>query len=330
MEKLRAGALSTFRIEKRYIRKEGGALSVRLTVMPLWAPGLDPDFHLAIVEDITERKRAEATLREHRRFQATRLDNLPGAVYRCRNDRNWTMDFISDGIAALTGYPAADFRAGRRLYGQDIIFPDDQNKVWIEVQAALDVRRPFQLLYRILTVQKEVKWVWEQGRGIFSSEGAFLAAFLAIEGFITDMTQRKEAEDALRESEKRLRLAVDAANVGLWDWELGTDCVRYSPEWKHQIGYADAEIADRFEEWESRSARGSPAQGRPCPRLGHQSRTEIRGGISNPAQGRFLSLDTDASRLALRYAGKPRTDDGFAHRYYRSQKNGGGLEYPAH
>ena len=67
-----------------------------------------------------------------------------------------------------------------------------------------------------------------------------------------DITQRKQAEAALHESDQRLRLAVSAANVGLWDWDLKTNKVYFSPEWKRQIGYAEHEINNDFSEWQSR------------------------------------------------------------------------------
>ena len=61
-----------------------------------------------------------------------------------------------------------------------------------------------------------------------------------------------DAEAALRVSEARLRLAAEAGNVGLWDWDLEARTVYYSPEWKRQIGYRDEEITNSFEEWQSR------------------------------------------------------------------------------
>lgn len=60
------------------------------------------------------------------------------------------------------------------------------------------------------------------------------------------------AAEALRESEARLRLAVQASNIGLWDWDLITNQVYFFPAWKSQIGYADDELPNRFEEWQSR------------------------------------------------------------------------------
>ncbi len=69
---------------------------------------------------------------------------------------------------------------------------------------------------------------------------------------LTDITGRQQAAEALRENELRLRLSIQSANMGLWDWDLITNAVYFSPEWKGQLGYAQEEIAHRFEEWQSR------------------------------------------------------------------------------
>jgi len=67
-----------------------------------------------------------------------------------------------------------------------------------------------------------------------------------------DITERKDAEARLRESERHLQSATQAANIGLWDWDLKADTVWLSPEWKRQIGYEDHEVPSGFGEWESR------------------------------------------------------------------------------
>lgn len=70
--------------------------------------------------------------------------------------------------------------------------------------------------------------------------------------FIHDITERKQAEEALRETNMRLQEAIRATNVGLWDWDLATNKVYFSAEWKRQIGFEEYEIGDDFTEWENR------------------------------------------------------------------------------
>jgi len=66
-------------------------------------------------------------------------------------------------------------------------------------------------------------------------------------------TQRREqAEDLLHESEERYALAVRGADDGMWEWNLRTDSVYYSPRWKSMLGYADHELGDRMDEWRTR------------------------------------------------------------------------------
>jgi PAS domain S-box-containing protein len=64
--------------------------------------------------------------------------------------------------------------------------------------------------------------------------------------------QREVAALAQHENMARLRLSAQAANLGLWDWDLKTNAVFFSPEWKSQIGYREDEISNQFEEWQSR------------------------------------------------------------------------------
>src|SRR5882672_887985 len=67
-----------------------------------------------------------------------------------------------------------------------------------------------------------------------------------------ELAERKRTEEALRLSEQRLRLAVRASNTGLWDWDVQTGEIYFSPEWKAQVGYEDDELKNRLGEWEDR------------------------------------------------------------------------------
>ncbi|MGC3960101.1 MAG: PAS domain S-box protein [Verrucomicrobiota bacterium] len=69
---------------------------------------------------------------------------------------------------------------------------------------------------------------------------------------VRDISERKRNEAAFRESQERLELAASAAQIGFWDWNLETNEVLYSPEWKAQIGYAPEELDSSFEHWRDR------------------------------------------------------------------------------
>lgn len=162
------------------------------------------------IQDVTDRHRSEEALRESERLLASLLGNLPGMAYRCRNDPNWTMEFVSEGCVRLTGYRVEEIIDNRRVSFNDLIHPEDRAPVWETVQEALRGRRSFVLLYRIHAASGEEKWVWEQGAGVFSKADELIA----LEGFIMDITARKRAEDDrahLFERERHARAAAEAA-----------------------------------------------------------------------------------------------------------------------
>lgn len=124
----------------------------------------------------------------------TLLSNLPGMAYRCHNDPDWTMEFVSD-MSRATGYPPDDLIASRRIAYGKIIHPADRKPVWQQVQDALSQHEPFQLSYRIITNEGEERWVSEQGRGVFDDQGQLTA----LEGFISDITERRQTDELLRQ-----------------------------------------------------------------------------------------------------------------------------------
>jgi signal transduction histidine kinase/predicted hydrocarbon binding protein len=163
-----------------------------------------------VTTDATERRTAEKALEESQRILSTLISNLPGMAYRCRNEPRWTMSFVSEGSFDLTGYRPNELIENRVVSYGDLIHPADKEEVWEGVQSAVAERKPFQKTYRLLTPEGE-KWVWEQGRGVFSDEGALLA----LEGFITDVSERvmnqqtleRRVQERTQEIEQRRRVA---------------------------------------------------------------------------------------------------------------------------
>lgn len=176
--------------------------------------------------DIADRLDAETALRENERVMATLMGNLPGMAYRCRNDAQWTMVFISDGCRKLTGYAPEDLLNNRRLSYADLIHVEDRAQVWQNVQAAVKDRRHFHLTYRIRNAQGEERWVEEEGQGVFSEDGTLLA----LEGFIYDITEAKRREVALQEQAFIINKIPDALvttdlNGIVTSWNTGAEAV---------------------------------------------------------------------------------------------------------
>ena len=136
-------------------------------------------------------RRSQETFRESQRQLTTLLHNLPGMAYRCRNDEARTMEFVSEGGLALTGYPPKDLLEGGAHPYLELIHPDDREAVRQRMSHALSQRRRHRLAYRILAADGTEKWVWEQGFGVFSEQGDAVA----IEGFVTDVTEKKRADE---------------------------------------------------------------------------------------------------------------------------------------
>lgn len=173
--------------------------------------------HLRI--ELGERRRTEQALAASEQRLANLVANLPGIAYRCRNDRAWTMEFISVGCRNVTGYAEEELINNARRSYADLILPEDRMAVWDKVQAAVQARRSYELTYRIRTATGEVRWVWERGAGIFGPEGELQA----LEGFINDITERKRIETELAESEAKYRelFAMESDALVLIDNETG-------------------------------------------------------------------------------------------------------------
>jgi PAS domain S-box-containing protein len=190
--------------EDRFVRQDGTEQWLRWEVRPWHAADGCVGGLVFFTEDITERKQAEGALQESQRQLTTLIGNLPGFVYRCRNDRDWTFEYLSEGVSDLTGYTVQEYLELRSTSYGDNAHPGDRERVWQEIQSALAQHRPYETTYRILTKLGEVKSVWERGEGIYAADGTLSY----LEGFVTDITERKRAEHLLRHSEERYRRLI--------------------------------------------------------------------------------------------------------------------------
>ena len=106
MERLKAGDIAEFRIEKRYFHKNGREVWVDLTVTPMWSQGSNPDYHIAMVQDITARKQMEETLRGNEQRLLNILRRLPLGL--CLVQRDGRMSFRNERFVEICGYTEED------------------------------------------------------------------------------------------------------------------------------------------------------------------------------------------------------------------------------
>lgn len=187
-----------------------GKPTVEEVVRQFWATILGIVVGIAVLSFLllntwhTKQELSKALLQgqEQKRVMETLISNLPGFVYRCANDKDWTMIYISDGCRELTGYEPEDLTGNKTLSYNDIIHPDYREKIWDIWQEKLRNSDYFEGEYPIITRTGETRWVWERGRGVFTEDGVLLF----LEGFISDITDRKQVDEALRESYQKIRL----------------------------------------------------------------------------------------------------------------------------
>ncbi|MBD2100038.1 PAS domain S-box protein [Leptolyngbya sp. FACHB-261] len=159
--------------------------------------------------EIAERQRVQLSLQQREEHFRSLVHNIPGVIFRCAYDLAWTMEYVSDGIEELTGYPAADFIGNRERSFASIDHPEDLAMIAQVVQQGLDERQPWMLEYRIIRANGSVRWVYEKGQGIFNQDGSVCW----IDGAVFDITERKQAEEEQRRQQELLQTIFEKIPV---------------------------------------------------------------------------------------------------------------------
>src|SRR4051794_11147475 len=137
-----------------------------------------------------------ARLRANEALLRSLVANIPGAVYRCACDSDWTMEWLSDEIEEISGYPAREFIRNAVRTFASVIHPDDRKQVERSVLDGVEAGRPYTLEYRIVRRDGGERWVLERGQAQEAGDGRRW-----LDGAIFDITARRAAEQALRERE---------------------------------------------------------------------------------------------------------------------------------
>ena len=202
---------------------------------------------LLTLKDISCEKLEEKLLKESiERFQHA-IDATRDGIW------DWDMQtgsvYFSPQWARLLGYEPSEVPHRVEFFFQ-VLHPDDVASVKQVLDDHLSGRTSVkQGEVRLQTKTGDYRWFLDRGQVVTRDPSG---APVRMVGTITDITNRKRSEAALRDSQARTRILIEAANLGLWDWDLLTNDVYFSPEWKWQLGYEDHELPSEYAAWESR------------------------------------------------------------------------------
>jgi len=211
LKRLREGRIRFYEMDKRMLRPDGSIIWVNLTVVPEWAAGEPPTCHIAMVADITERKRAEAALLKEKTMSETVINNLPGMFFMF--DRHGRLLRWNKEFAVAVGKSEEEL-ARHRL--PDNIHPDDMEKVRAETTLAfagqrVDFETRAETQYGLLYCR-------------FIGQSVSLDGELYLLGTCLDITERKRTEEALLKAKTEAEVANQAKDqfIAVLSHELRT------------------------------------------------------------------------------------------------------------
>jgi diguanylate cyclase (GGDEF)-like protein/PAS domain S-box-containing protein/putative nucleotidyltransferase with HDIG domain len=189
--KFKTGEIFGYSMEKRFIKPDGSSVWTNMKISSLQGFASNKPMHICLLEDISSRKKAEEALIESERSKSVLISNLPGMAYRCYYDRDWTMEFVSDGCINLTGYYPESLINNKGVSFNTLISPEYREPLWREWGRSIAEKLPFKYEYEITTASGERKWVLEMGEAIYDDKGQVEA----LEGIILDISERKKFEE---------------------------------------------------------------------------------------------------------------------------------------
>ena len=193
-EKLSKGEITSFSIQKRYLKPDGKISWASKNAVPLVLEDDPNKYSLFLIQDINESKEIEEALQESERSKTFLLANLMGMAYRCEYDGFLSIQFVSDGCLELTGYPSQYFLENGGLSYDHLIADEYKEKIKTEFEKMLGQHLPYKYEYEIITALGQRKWVLDIGRGVYDKNGNLEA----IEGICIDITERKQHEMELK------------------------------------------------------------------------------------------------------------------------------------
>ena len=233
---------TTLKVEGEHERKDGETFPVEVWVNKVNVNGSQR--FIAVDRDITERKAREAELKRSRDFieKAQESASIGG----------WEVDLAAEALTWTDEvYRIHDLPTDAAVGlddGFEFYHPDDRATIRDAFGRLTADGDPYDLELRIVTAADRVRWVRAVGDPQFDDEGEVVGA----RGIFQEITERRQREQELREVKERLDLAVEGANIGIWDWDMDTDAVTFNEQWASMLGHSLDELDNHLDTWQQR------------------------------------------------------------------------------
>jgi PAS domain S-box-containing protein len=228
--------------EEKLVRLDGTVTDVEVNSVRVDEPS-GPAIQV-IVRDITVRKRGEALLRQSEERLTLAFAGAREGVW------DWDLEtgavIYSPRWKEMLGYADDEIEPHVRAW-EALLHPDDKPRATELRDKLAQGAGTYEGEFRLRHKDGHYIHVLSRGLPVRLQPGA---PVVRIVGTHLDITDRIRTESALRESEERLTLAFAGAREGVWDWNLETNAVTYSPRWKEMLGYGEDEIEPHISAWE--------------------------------------------------------------------------------
>ena len=203
----------------------------------------DKPYILLVTRDIDSQKRMEQSLLESQEHFRALTENSPDVIMRF--DRDLRHVYVNSAVETENVLKISDFiNKSHREMG---IFPEEKVQLWEDaLETVFKTGKPHTIVFDITLGDQTTSHEWR-----LYPENDSSKAVHSVIGVARDITDTRQSEDALKRSEERLNLALQATELGLWDWNLVTNEVYFSPIWLSMLGYGPDELPHTLETWTS-------------------------------------------------------------------------------